>query len=260
MNEIIKRYTPEFIKNIYRAFKKHEQLKAYRGNKVYCPICKSHFSHFAPFGNPVRENALCPKCNSLERDRLVYLFIENSLEFFYTETTTKLLHFAPERSFFRIFSSSKTIEYFPCDLYPENFTHFAGNKVNKEDITTITYQKDTFDFVLCNHVLEHIPDDQLAMKELLRVMAKNGAGIFQVPLDYNRDETYEDFSITTEEGREKAFGQKDHVRWYGKDYNIRLKNAGFEVNEYQCSDMYSKKEIFKYGLIPSETVYFCKKK
>ena len=113
------------------------------------------------------------------------------------------------------------------------------------DITDIPFEKDTFDFILCNHVLEHVPDDKLAMSELYRVMKKGGNGIFQVPIDYGRATTYEDWTITTPEERKKAFGQHDHVRWYGQDYKLRLHEAGFSVHEDDFVKKFSSEDIYK---------------
>jgi len=113
--------------------------------------------------------------------------------------------------------------------------------------------------ILCNHVLEHIPDDHTAMSELYRVMKSDGLGIFQVPIDYNIDCTYEDFSIITEKDRIKAFGQKDHVRWYGNDYKNRLAKSGFSVNEDHFIKSLTKEEILKNGLLSKELIYCCTK-
>lgn len=97
------------------------------------------------------------------------------------------------------------------------------------------------------------------MSELYRVMKKGGSGIFQVPIDYNRDETFEDFSITSPKEREKAFGQHDHVRLYGKDYKTRLENAGFRVTEDDFVKGFSTSEQTRYGIRDSELIYYCEK-
>ena len=108
-------------------------------------------------------------------------------------------------------------------------------------------------------MLEHVVRDDVAMKELYRVMKTGGSGIFQVPIDYNREKTYEDFSITDPKEREKAFGQHDHVRWYGKDYGKKLEHAGFNVVVDDFVNSFSQEEIFRYGLIPTELIYYCLK-
>ena len=153
----------------------------------------------------------------------------------------------------------QNIEYIPCDLSPVEYD-FKGNiKVEQIDITKIPYKENYFDVVICNHVLEHIPYDIQAMTELYRVMKKGGWGILQVPIDYNRQKTYEDFTITAPKEREKAFGQHNHVRWYGRDYKDRLNNAGFKVAEEDYAKEFSPDKLFQFGLLSSELIYYCQK-
>jgi ubiquinone/menaquinone biosynthesis C-methylase UbiE len=145
-------------------------------------------------------------------------------------------------------------------IYFPNYTITGGGvKIIKADITNIPFEDNSFDIIICNHVLEHIPDDRLAMSELYRVMKKGAWAILQVPIDYNRETTYEDFTITTPEGREKFFGQNDHVRIYGRDYPDRLKSVGFSVMEDDFIKSFSEEEISKFVFTPSELIYFCKK-
>lgn len=197
---------------------------------------------------------------SLERHRLLWKYLNKKTNFFNTGKTIRLLHFAPEKQFYDIFSRNKNIEYIPCDLFPEYYNFQGEVKIAKVDITNIPFANGYFDVVLCNHVLEHIPDDRLAMSELFRVMKKGAWAILQVPIDYNRETTYEDFSITTPEGRELAFGQNDHVRWYGRDYKERLTETGFKVTEDDYVKTFSPEDLFHYGLLASELIYYCEKK
>lgn len=171
----------------------------------------------------------------------------------------RLLHFAPEQCFYDILSRQHNIEYLPCDRTPEFYKFKGAIEVQRVDITQMTFQDNYFDIILCNHVLEHIPDDALAMAELKRVMKKDGWGIFQVPIDYDRATTYEDFSVTTREERLKVFGQEDHVRWYGRDYKDRLQTAGFIVTEDDYVGQFSSEEVFQFGLMSSELIYHCKR-
>lgn len=264
MKQLIKAMLPKKLIRRYRVFREMKQKtknkKLYFGNDVFCPICNSSFRIFGSFGLKKRENAICHNCGSLERHRLIYLYLNDKTKFFDgTGKNRSLLHFAPEKMFYDLFSNNKSIDYTPCDLYPEKYPFEGKTKVLEVDITSIPFKDESFDFILCNHVLEHIPDDNLAMKELFRVMAKNGNGIFQVPIDYSRSETYEDWSITSSEEREKAFGQNDHVRWYGQDYKDRLMNAGFSVEEIDYCSNFSADDIFKFGLMKSEKIYHVKK-
>lgn len=259
MKQFIKSLIPKTLKLKYRNYKLWQFHKQIEGNNVFCPICKSHFKYFASFGLMARINARCHNCNSLERHRLLFLYMESRLNFFNSDKNIRLLHFAPEKFFYDMFSTAENIDYFPCDLEPEIYNYRGDTKVVKVDITNIPYEDQTFDFIMCNQVLEHVPNDVLAMQELFRVMKKDGAGFFQVPIDYNREKTYEDFSITALEAREKAFGQHDHVRWYGRDYKNKLKSIGFDVTEDDFIRCFTKKDIYKFGLIPTELIYFCQK-
>jgi len=255
MKKIIKKITPTSLHNFI--FRKKRLVKNMLSG-VKCPICKSRFEIFKPFGLPIRKNAQCPNCQSLERHRLLWLYLQTK-ERINDFKNIRILHFAPEEIFFNYFSNNNKIEYFPVDLYPEIYKYKGQSKISRADITQIPFPQNHFDFILCNHVLEHIIDDKRAMAELYRVMKKGGFGIFQVPIDYSRESTYEDFSITDPSKREIEFGQYDHVRWYGKDYPERLKNAGFKVYEDEFVKTFNTKGLFKNGLMKNEIIYNCKK-
>jgi SAM-dependent methyltransferase len=259
MRRLIKNIIPRFLINGYRNFFKKRQLDFYRGNKVLCPICNSQFNEFAVFGVDKRKNARCPNCGALERHRLLWKYLKEKTDLFNTEKKIRLLHFAPEKVFYDLFSANQNFEYCPCDLSPKRYDYAGKNTVTAVDIIKIPFEENYFDVVLCNHVLEHIPNDLLAMSELYRVIKKGGWAILQVPIDYSRNITYEDFSITTAKGREKAFGQNDHVRWYGRDYKDRLAKVGFSVLEDDFVKSFSPQDINKFGLIESELIYFCQK-
>jgi len=153
-----------------------------------------------------------------------------------------------------IFIRLNNIDYLTADLNPEQV-------MVKMDITAIQYPDKTFDAILCNHVLEHIPDDRKAMSELHRVLKPGGWAILQVPVSKVLEQTYEDSTITSPQEREKHFGQKDHVRIYGKDYSQRLKEAGFEVEAYSwTNDNGFRNETNQYGLNKDEAVFYCTKR
>ena len=239
MKKLIKKIIPKSILEMYRNRNKKD---IYKGNAVLCPICNSKFKKFGPNGLILRDNARCHKCGSLERHRLLWKYLEEKVNLFKNNKKIRILHFAPENFIYNHFSQQKNIEYIPCDLNPENFKFDSDNIIIKVDITKIPFEDNYFDFILCNHVLEHIPDDKLAMTELYRVMKKDGWGIFQVPINSQSKTTYEDFSITTPEGREKAFGQVDHVRLYGLDYKDKLQDIGFEVKVDDFVNNFSQKK------------------
>ena len=222
-----------------------------RGNKFTDPIDGSSFRKFLPYGyNNVRENALSPSTFSLERHRLLWLYLKNET-FFFTKNL-KVLHFAPEAAYYKKFKNLPNITYHTSDINSPLATI-------KADICDLPIKDDTYDFILCNHVLEHIIDDRKAMKELYRVLKKGGVGIFQVPLETTREKTYEDFSIVKPNERNKAFGQYDHVRVYGMDFFDRLCEVGFKVEKCNYAVKLKKEEIIKYSLPENEIIPVCVK-
>jgi len=195
----------------------------YRGNNVECPVCGGRFRKFMPYGYLViRDNALCPKCLSLERHRLMWLYLKNRTGFF--SDPLKVLHIAPEQCFHKRFRKLRNLQYITADLV----SPLADVKLDVQDMP---FDDESFDLIICNHVLEHVPDDRKAIREIFRTLKKGGFAILQVPTDYSREDTYEDAGITEPSERLKHFRQHDHYRLYGRDYLVRLKEAGFTVEE-----------------------------
>jgi SAM-dependent methyltransferase len=220
----------------------------YLGDRVECPVCNARFRKFLPYGRkPPRENALCPNCLSLERHRLLWLFLQERTSFF--TASLKFLHIAPEICFIHRFEKLDNLEYITADLE----SPLARIKM---DIHQIPFENNTFDVVMCNHVLEHVEDDIHAMKEILRVLKPGGWAIMQVPfMGKNLEITFEDKTVRTPSQREKVFGQRDHVRIYGKDYPDRLRNAGFRVYEDRYVKELEREKISRYALPADEIVY-----
>ena len=232
-----------FIKPIIRLY--------LSGNRYTDPIDGRSFRSFIPYGyNNVRKNALSPSTYSLERHRMLWLYLKNETDIFTKKI--RLLHFAPEPAFHKIFKNCNNISYDTIDLN-------SPLAEIKADICDLPIENDTYDYILCNHVLEHIDDDIKAMRELYRVLKKGGIGIFQIPIDVKRKNTFEDPSITSPKQRNKIFGQYDHVRIYGMDYFDRLKSVGFSVNQIYYGEKLSEEEIFKYCLSKNEIIPVCKK-
>jgi len=222
-----------------------------KGDKYTDPIDGRSFKKFLPYGyGEQRPNVLSPSTLSLERHRLMWLYLQNKTDFFTAKK--KVLHMAPEQCFLPIFKKMKNLDYTTADLYSPIVDV-------KADILNLPFEDSSFDMVFCNHVLEHIEDDNKAMKELYRVLKPKGMGIFQVPQDLSLEKTYEDFSITSEEERKKHFGQYDHVRIYGKDYFDRLRKVGFKVEEVDYSKTISDKMVDKYRLTKGEILPVCLK-
>lgn len=238
--------------------KKKLKLWALEGNTVHCVCCSKSFITFLPGGVvQKRPNALCPNCGSLERHRLIWHYLSHQTNLL--QDRIKLLHIAPEKLFFQIFSTLPNVEYVPGAKFGEGYEDEYPTGTLNIDLTQIDIADDTFDAILCSHVLEHIPDDAKAMKELYRVLKPGGWAILQVPLNPELETTYEDFSITDPKEREKAFGQYDHVRVYGNDYGSRLKRAGFVVNRIPyAQDNFKKEDAFRFG-ISNEDVFLVKK-
>ena len=219
----------------------------YRGNTYECNVCGSKYRKLLPYGYVnVRENALCPNCLSLERHRLIWLYIQKETEFFKKEQ--KVLHIAPEQCFLERFKTMKNLDYTTADME----SPIADVKC---DVQKMPFDEDSFDFVFCNHVLEHVEDDTRAMSEILRVMKKGGKAILLVPMDFSREETFEDPSITDHKERNRIFGQYDHIRVYGKDYPDRLKKVGFVIPEENFIDKVDMETRTRFCLPPEEFMY-----
>ncbi|PID68457.1 MAG: SAM-dependent methyltransferase [Flavobacteriia bacterium] len=223
----------------------------YKGRRYTDPIDGKSYRKFLPYGYEVkRDNVLAPGTLSLERHRLLWLYLTRETDFF--TRPLKVLHIAPEQAFYRRFKRQKNLDYTTSDLS----SPLADVKA---DITNLPFESNSFDVIFCNHVLEHIPDDAKAMQELYRVMKNGGWGIFQVPQDLSRAKTYEDFSITDPKERAKHFGQYDHVRVYGRDYFERLSAAGFEVIPTDYTQNFTVADLERYRLPKGELLPVCKK-
>lgn len=222
-----------------------------KGNTYTDPIDGKSFRKLLPYGYAKqRENALSPSTLSLERHRLLWLYLQNETNFFTTKKIQKVLHIAPEQCFLKKFKQQKNLEYITADLE----SPIADVKA---DICDLPFKDEEFDVIFCNHVLEHIPNDKKAMQELFRVLKKGGYGIFQIPQDLSRDVTFEDNSIVDKEERTKIFGQYDHVRVYGLDYFNKLQDIGFRVKAIEYSKELSPNSIKKYCLTPGELLPLC---
>ena len=217
-----------------------------KGNTFTDPIDGKQFKSFLPYGyGKQRHNVLSPSTLSLERHRLLWLYLKNETDFFSAEK--KVLHFAPEQCFLKRFKTLKNLEYTTTDLK----SPIADVKA---DICNLPFDDNSYDVILCNHVLEHIPDDTKAMQELYRVLKPGGYGVLQIPQDLSRANTFEDESITDKKERARIFGQYDHVRVYGRDYFDKLRGIGFKVEEVDYTATLSEADISKYCLAKDEII------
>ena len=220
------------------------------GNRFICPCCGRHFRRFLTFGVKPRKNAMCPRCGSLERHRLLWLYLENKTNLF--TSNLKVLHIAPEPIFQKFFKLMLNLDYISADL---NSRYAMLNM----DITNITYEDCLFDVILCSHVFEHVEDDRKAMRELYRVLKPGGWAILQVPVFFQLEKTHEDAKVKTPDEKQLAFGLKEHVRKYGLDYKDRLEDAGFTVNVDQYAKSLSPEIVRVLCLNTDENIYFCTK-
>ncbi len=237
-----------------------------RGDRYECPLCGARLKTLWPRGlsHPVlkkydiigggyREQASCPVCGSTERERLVYLFIRHRTDIL--QRPVHLLHVAPEPQLGRLLQAAAQVDYLSADLYVENV-------MVKMDITDIPYPDDHFDAIICNHVLEHVPDDRRALRELYRVLKPGGWAILQVPYSERIPTSIEDPTITTPEDRARHFGQEDHVRIYAKvDYLARMADAGFRVETlrwWEEGPAFGNPDN-RFGLMPRETLFVGRK-
>lgn len=222
-----------------------------KGTKYTDPIDGKQFRGFLPYGyEKTRGNVLSPSTLSLERHRLLWLYLQRETNFF--RDRLSVLHFAPEQAFYNRFKKLPNLEYTTTDLN----SPLADVKA---DICSLPFADSSFDVILCNHVLEHIPDDTLAIKELFRILKPKGWGILQIPQDLDRETTFEDDSITDPKQRAHIFGQYDHVRIYGRDYFDKLRSVGFRVTEVDYTRQLTPQEIDLYRLAKGEVIPLVKK-
>ncbi len=225
----------------------------YLGKGKICPICGAERRKFLPYGYvEQRDNALCPSCLSLERHRLLWLYLKRETTLL--KSRPRLLHIAPEVSLMRHFKrlyKSLPKRYITADLEsPLAHLHF--------DVQDIPLESNFAEVIICNHLLEHVEDDEKAMSELYRILKPGGWGILLSPVEYDRAVTYEDDSITDPAERTRIFGQYDHRRIYGRDYTERLRKAGFTVDEIDYCEQLHPGEMERYALM-REIIYLVRK-
>lgn len=208
-------------------------------NKVYCPIAKKEFKSFIK----INHHLLTPSNGARERQRLIWHYLVHELHIL--DKPARILHVAPELPFLEILKRQKNLEYVAADKMVDGYSNQKG--IENIDLTELKFDDASFDYVLCNHVLEHIPDDRAAISEIYRVMKMGGTGVITVPINEEFKETYEDNTITSPKERKKHFGQWDHVRWYAQDIKYRFEEVGFSVEMNRYSDNFSEAEFKKFG-------------
>lgn len=216
------------------------------GSRVECPVCERQFRKFARFHG---ENDQCPGCGSLMRHRMILLYLRDVLRL--EESSADVLHVGPAVSIRQRLSRLGSLRYLSVDVDPALADIQA-------DVTDLRFADESFDFVLCVHVLEHVPEDRKAISELFRVLRPGGVALIQVPPS-SLEVTREDPSVTDPAERERLFGQHDHVRLCGADYRERLAEPGFRVEVVDYVTELAPEERARYGLRVGEPFYLCKK-
>ncbi len=247
-------------KLIPSSIKRKVKLCLHAGNKYQCPICGYKAKDLFPFGLdlPVLKekkvigaglrNTGCYKCNSSDRERLIYAYLKEKLKIFNQAKDIKFLHLAPEKNISKALINFGFENYICGDLFTEGYDY--PDYVRKMDVLNLPFEDNYFDIIICNHLLEHVPDDIGAMEELYRVLKSGGKAILQVPISKNSEKTFEDFLVTDPKEREIVFGQSDHLRIYGQDYTDRLQSVGFSIDRIHVPEIF-----FKYGVAADEDIF-----
>ena len=241
---ILRQILPWSVKNVI----KKARILTLRGSRFYCPICERSFRKFYKSGVNPRPNVRCPGCGSLERHRLLWVALCNLQDKGIIQVGGRLLHVAPEPCLADKFK--KKYDYMSIDLD-------AKNAMMAMDLTAMTFEDNSFDAIICNHVLEHIQDDRKAIKEIYRVLKFGGWASIQVPM--RGDITREDLSITDPKERFRLYGQNDHVRYYGRDFVERLGKVGFEVLFIQKGDLLEPDKLKRSSVDCEREVILCRK-
>ena len=246
MRPIIKKFLKRTVLPLYLQFRG----MYYSGSNVSCPCCGHSFSHFLPLGVD-RRMGQCPRCRSNERDRALWCYIDQHPEFI--RSGKKLLHIGPETIFYRRFKRTPGLLYTPADKFAQMFESTYPPDTMYLDITNMPEVPDnSFDVILCSHVLEYIKEDRKAMQELLRVLKPGGTALLQVPVKFGLKTTFEDDSITSPAHRAILYGDPGHVRYYGEDYADKLADAGFTTDFQPFTALFTPKEIREYGLVATD--------
>lgn len=194
----------------------------YRGNQYYCNCCKKSFRKFIAKGNPKRPNAKCPYCTSLERTRILDLYLENEIKI-YTQKNISILHIGPEYGIQKKLMQAPS-NYIDCDIN-------AAMARYTIDIRTIPFPDQTFDIIICSNVLSHIREEDIALTELYRVLKHNGILLLQTYIPEHNNTTIEETNLINKKDRARIYGEPALWRLHGHDLGNKLEQFGFAVHK-----------------------------
>lgn len=255
------------LEEVYQSFfktpAKKAKIIAYKiGNNRKCYICGNTFNHFTAYNGGSKnisdflkrldsvgsdlDNFGCPFCGSHDRERHLFMFFDK-IGLWERISGSNILHFAPENNLSNKISHLKPAKYIMADFYPKK------DNIKKIDATQIPYNDNSFDLVICNHVLEHIPAYTLAIKEIFRVLKPNGIAILQTPYSKLLSQNFEDENINTDEQRLFFYGEKDHFRIFSESHFFKdIEEVGFKLNVLYNSDYFDNKTSNYYGVNSKE--------
>lgn len=242
---LLKRYLPSGLARVVKQAEFLLKRQMYKGDNYYCPYCDRTFKTFFSggitndliekmdvIGAGIRKNMVCPGCGSTDRDRILYAYFESV---FAENKPNNILHIAPEPCI-RKYLRKKVQQSYTCGAKFHEGLYYSKN-MELLDLENLPFKDQSFDWVICNHVLEHVNDETKSLQEVLRVLTIGGKAVLQVPWTPKLEQTYENQSITSPEDRLIHFGQSDHLRLYGKDFPKRLQQAGYHVSLFKPHDL-----------------------
>ncbi len=240
--EPVKRLTHEIGAQLWYRAPIASRRWLFQGEQHTCPICDNNIRQFLPISRDF--HAYCPVCRSLQRHRLVWLYLQQSG---LLDQQARFLHLAPEACLREKFATNPNWQYLSADM-------FDPSAMVRMDICNIEYPDNSFDVIYCSHVLEHVADDRQALAEFRRVLSPDGVAILLVPI-FSETTTFEDPAVTDPVERMRLFGQHDHVRAYGPDFAQRVGETGFKVECVTASDLTDAAHIHKMRLEENETIF-----
>lgn len=262
MKSTLKKVYKKYFKKIFLAAKKIKNTTFNIGTKKECYVCKKKFHHFGKFRNGSKginafvgnlqvvgsdvDNFMCHFCGSNDRTRHLFMFFDK-IGLWEKFGNASVLHFAPEVTIAEKIKSLKPASYAMGDLYPNK------EEYQKIDVTQIPFQDASIDILICNHVLEHVPDYKKAFKEIYRVLRVGGFAILQTPYSELLDQNFEDRNIDTDARRLFFYGQEDHVRFFSKKQFFHdLEETGFTLQFVNHADLFTDEETEYYGVNKKE--------